>query len=1057
MHLTIVHFLNQLRLHFIQQLSNGAGGCKKCSRKVKTEHWALHAGVVHGVAVVYKDEEIRKKEASYATATSSVSSSSSAHTPAPTSSGQTSSPGSPRTSVITCTPVQGQGSAALQSATFESNAQGPSTSPGPKKSGKVFVLNMRKNKEVCKLAFDSVEGLMKHLQGKAHAHAQADVACSCCNFAEKVGAPSDLERRLSLHLVSKAHLYNRWLAQLPDPHRQFCPDRREVDPLFTDVCEPCGGERVSDLPSHAATQMHRDNAGVVADFEAHCDLREVCPVTCSARDVCFYMDYYASSGGGSAKGVRTNRLVNVVSRMHDRVDGQELLAVPEVEDKVSELLSTRMGERKRRFRYICYSCPFAAADADEMESHVGKPGHVNAARYRKGQQLKNVVRCVPCATLFRDPEAFRLHRYDREHLSNVFDDDNNYDNNNPAPGSVVETLLSTCSLCKVANITERRDHVESDGHRKLEGLARKYLEHCAQKNIHPVRCGVEEVRAYLKEAARSEKREGNSTAFAHDLSAVSAIHEAIESREDVVGRETSSASQSSPATTRSERAGGGGSPYSPVLSARELYSVTRCPSCHQTFDHATYLVLHLRKVHGVPPSTFVGGGIRRDRRRLNCCFCTRSCASPLAFALHHDRHQVKRLVTCGTCGKAHASPYAFYTKDFCGRNNIDASIKEEAKAAIALLALRTHRGVIGDGSDDEDDEGEEKEKGGGKEEESKEKGKEKSKESKKGERNEKHELLRRSRNWSDPDDKFLPEKEESNEEGQESKSKSARAELLPLCKVDITAQEKLVADEYIKKERRVEEEERVEAAPDAAMAERIKPPPLPAALKRRRSERSTSEASSGVASKGNKRRRTSPADPDAASYSNKFVKHEGGKEECGANKARADGRRNSSPPPPSPSPTPGSSKSTGGKSRPFPPSSSPSSPRLTAMDNFCLDCEHCPGTSCKHEDHPRVALFGGPCAVGAHMRATKHRRFQPAASFLRLSAGVRLEDLAYSGRYGNRVRKTFKAGVIAGQLEAPRQLGRPRRCRVPGCHFETDKVLDIFRHIREKHLNVAKE
>ena len=125
-------------------------------------------------------------------------------------------------------------------------------------------------------------------------------------------------------------------------------------------------------------------------------------------------------------------------------------------------------------------------------------------------------------------------------------------------------------------------------------------------------------------------------------------------------------------------------------------------------------------------------------------------------------------------------------------------------------------------------------------------------------------------------------------------------------------------------------------------------------------------------------------------------------------------------------------------------------------DSFCLDCESCPVPSCNHCSHPRVLLPGGPGAVASHRSATRHRRFQSIDTFLRMTLRVRVADAAYSPRYGDKVRKRFKTGVKSKEIEAPRQLDRSRKCRVPGCAFKTSQVLEVFSHIREEHLHAKK-
>ncbi len=230
---------------------------------------------------------------------------------------------------------------------------------------------------------------------------------------------------------------------------KFSPDPREVDGLFADVCEPCGGERVADIKIHEEKQMHKDNMQVVEDFSRYCDLREVCPVTCSNRDVSFYMELAFArrgrSGGLPHAVARPSRLLNVISRVHDQVQGQELLGVPDLEDKVAELLSKK---QQGKFQYVCYTCPWGADDMESLTKHVRGAAHANAARFRTVQKAGNYVKCVPCNMLFCKPQGLFFHRYSPEHLIALFDEENNPDDPGGSKVGLVGQIFQNLSFLR---------------------------------------------------------------------------------------------------------------------------------------------------------------------------------------------------------------------------------------------------------------------------------------------------------------------------------------------------------------------------------------------------------------------------------------------------------------------------------------------------------------------------------------------------------------------------------------------------------------------------------
>ena len=44
--------------------------------------------------------------------------------------------------------------------------------------------------------------------------------------------------------------------------------------------------------SHATTKKHCTKGVIVNNYVAHCDYRQICPVTCGIDDLLFYLDYF---------------------------------------------------------------------------------------------------------------------------------------------------------------------------------------------------------------------------------------------------------------------------------------------------------------------------------------------------------------------------------------------------------------------------------------------------------------------------------------------------------------------------------------------------------------------------------------------------------------------------------------------------------------------------------------------------------------------------------------------------------------------------------------------
>ncbi len=193
LHLSFVHLLNPLRVHFAQKLNDGRGNCKECQREVRQGSWAPHAGVVHGMAEKLLANELKKGAGEEQ---EQQQQSTAAH----------------------------QGSVAtLSSAPQEAGSRGATEKNTPKAGtfSDAFPYGMspgvQKNSKPCqwKPAARDIGGLVHHLVSQRSSHRlQHSVGCRCCpDFTfkpEEMVAEGIVARRLVLHTVSKAHLFNRW-------------------------------------------------------------------------------------------------------------------------------------------------------------------------------------------------------------------------------------------------------------------------------------------------------------------------------------------------------------------------------------------------------------------------------------------------------------------------------------------------------------------------------------------------------------------------------------------------------------------------------------------------------------------------------------------------------------------------------------------------------------------------------------------------------------------------------------------------------------------------------
>ena len=135
---------------------------------------------------------------------------------------------------------------------------------------------------------------------------------------------------------------------------------------------------------------------------------------------------------------------------------------------------------------------------------------------------------------------------------------------------------------------------------------------------------------------------------------------------------------------------------------------------------------------------------------------------------------------------------------------------------------------------------------------------------------------------------------------------------------------------------------------------------------------------------------------------------------------------------------------------------------LAHYNYFCIDCEDCPDNSpspsgepsgeCDHTSHPRRVLKDIH-AVSEHLKSAisdhRNKKFQPVQNFVNVKMRVRLCDLAYTEKYGNRIRKKFKKAA-QGDIISRESFRIPIKCKI--CCVVASNNLEVFRHIREEHL-----
>ena len=123
---------------------------------------------------------------------------------------------------------------------------------------------------------------------------------------------------------------------------------------------------------------------------------------------------------------------------------------------------------------------------------------------------------------------------------------------------------------------------------------------------------------------------------------------------------------------------------------------------------------------------------------------------------------------------------------------------------------------------------------------------------------------------------------------------------------------------------------------------------------------------------------------------------------------------------------------------------------------FCLECEGCDGKKCDHRRHPRKLILAknkdDTSAVNRHNDRTSHASFQSLNDFIPVTPRIALEDLAYNLEYGREVRKLFKKYAKSQLDNDDLGFSSQKSCKIPGCTYQTDSIVFMFRHIRKAHV-----
>ena len=105
----------------------------------------------------------------------------------------------------------------------------------------------------------------------------------------------------------------------------------------------------------------------------------------------------------------TFKVLVVLSRIHDPIDGEDLSASPVIEDHITQLLSSS-GQPKPVPQFACFSCPASSGTLKEFSEHVKSQKHLLTA-FKSGKWLM----CDVCNKTFENFNQISMHTYSRSH------------------------------------------------------------------------------------------------------------------------------------------------------------------------------------------------------------------------------------------------------------------------------------------------------------------------------------------------------------------------------------------------------------------------------------------------------------------------------------------------------------------------------------------------------------------------------------------------------------------------------------------------------------------
>ncbi len=553
----------------------------------------------------------------------------------------------------------------------------------------------------CNRLFGNISSLVTHISLCHDGIFKSDgvvISCRFCEYHRKLLSTNIemVSRVFTLHALSKTHIYNRWLQGKEGQKRCVTEDS-------VNTCEPCFEISVSDVDAHIITKKHIDNVRLISDFLEYCRLREICPVTCTPGDICFYLDLAYRDYQAETR-ISLHKISTTLSSIHDSVDGVELFDVPEVDKKVQALT---MASKAKPVVFICYSCPFSSHAVEEMTNHATSFKHCFVTKTRCTSA--KVFSCNLCKRFFESLIYLELHQFNTRHVRNVYA---------PAFNRVMlpddgPDDTTFCHLCEsdVGDVCE--GHINSPLHKLRCDSLQRYLQFCNANSLDPTAIDMELIKTFFRENFEGQ---GCDNDVVQCLLVISNIHDKIEevplarneslrkflkeltgskdttyARVTAVEQQDQEDSSSRAATSLDEDHA-----YETFLSKKDILNVVQCRICQEIFPHATFLLLHIRHVHCTVLRTFLGEQFV-GKEPTKCVRCLRQCVSPLAFALHYDRHHARKQVQCTQCKRLYISPSSLYLTDHCAKNSMPEDLKKEvASAIVEALTVQNSDNMVGE-------------------------------------------------------------------------------------------------------------------------------------------------------------------------------------------------------------------------------------------------------------------------------------------------------------------------------------------------------------------------